>query len=195
MITLEEAEKKLAQIDLLPFSIPLLSWTPIIKAIFKTMPKRTWIFSGARARIGAVYRGVSVGRLADPKAGAKPYKIAPNSNHSARRALQAVGSALHTQQPTLCILADAALAQGEFYQALELSSRYQAPVIFVLIRYPIDQPGSPLVSQSTLSIQDLCTQNNIAYIHSQAEEHTIRAHVQHACQSLKPILIETKLEK
>lgn len=195
MITLEEAEKELAQLDQQPFSVPLLSWAPIVKAAFQAMPKRSWIFSGIRARIGAIYRGVSVGRLVDPRDGARPYKLAPASDHPARRALQAVGCALHTQQATLCILADAALAEGAFYQALDMAARFQAPVTFLLIRYPIDKPDAPLSPQSTLSIKDICTTNLISYIHAQADEQSISDAMLQACQSLKPTLIETLLEK
>ena len=159
------------------------------------MPKRSWVFSGTRARIGAVLRGSSVQRLADPLAGAKPYKIAPSSSHPARRCLQAIGTAIHTQNPTLCIIADAALAQGAFTQALDLAGTHNAPIIFLVIRFPLNKEGSPLVAQSNADLSSLCSSYHIAFTDVQPQEEAIKHHIELACQSHTPSLIQTILEK
>ena len=194
-MTLEAAEQELALLDVQDITIPLLSWKPIVQAAFSAMPKRCWIFPGSRARIGATLRGVSVQRLANPLDGAKPYKIAPSSRHPARRALHAVGAALHTQQPTLCILADAALAQGALTQALNLAGKTQAPVIFLVVRFPLDNVDSPLSKQLYADLSSLCQSYHIAFSDAPPNEASIKEHIETACQSHTPTLIQTILEK
>ena len=159
------------------------------------MPKRCWIFPGSRARVGATLRGASVQRLANPLDGAKPYKIAPSSHHPARRALHAVGAAIHTQQPTLCILADAALAQGEWTQALNLAGKTQAPVIFLVLRFPLENVDSPLSKQLYADLSSLCQSYRLAFLDAPPQEESIKKHIESACQSHTPTLIQIILEK
>ena len=194
-MTLEAAEKELALLDVQDFTIPLLSWKPVVQAAFSSMPKRCWIFPGSRARVGAILRGASVQRLADPLNGAKPYKIAPSSTHSARRALHAVGAAIHTQQPTLCILADAALAQGAWTQALNLAGKTQAPVIFLVLRFPLENVGSPLSKQLYADLSSICQSYRLTFMDAPPHEESIKKHIELACQSHTPTLIQTILEK
>jgi hypothetical protein len=194
MTSLEQAEQELIGLDPKPFYVPLGAWAPIVEGAFRAMSPRHWIFAGPRARIGATIRGAAPKRLVNPNSGAKPYKLAPSSDHPARRALQAVGSAMATKQPTLCILGDAALAHGQVAQALDLANQYQCPIIFLIIRFPITEKA-PICAQSKIHLSILAQANDIAYSSiSPTREHIEKA-ISEACQSLSPILIETTLEK
>jgi pyruvate dehydrogenase E1 component alpha subunit len=113
------------------------------------MSKGDWAFAGARGRIGAVLRGASPARLADSTAGARPYKLAPVSSAPGNRALHAVGAAIASGRPTLCLLGAASLASGAFHEALNVASLTGAPVIFVVMMQEItdDAPiGRQLVA-------------------------------------------------
>ena len=194
MTSLEQAEQELIALDPQPFYIPLGKWEPIVKGAFSGMSNRHWIFASPRARIGATIRGVSAQRILMPHDGARPYKLAPSSFHPARRALQAVGSALASKEPTLCILGDAALAHGEFAQALNLAGQQQSPVIFLVIRFPIDNTA-PISQQHISKISDVATVHKISYIYAEPTAESIENAVQSACKNLSPTLIETTLEK
>ena len=144
MKNLQQAQEILAEMQSDHFFIPLGSWEPIVAAAFSGMSKLDWIVPGARCFVGAVLRGANAQRLKDPRAGAKPYKIAPSSKHPAHRALHAVGIAMATNKPTLCILGSAAIANGSFYEALNLATLHQAPIIFLIIHqsFGTDAPVS-----------------------------------------------------
>lgn len=193
-MTLEQAENELIELNPQPFYIPLGAWAPIIEGAFEGMSSRHWIFAGPRGRIGATLRGAKPQRVLAPQDGAKPYKLAPSSHHPARRALHAVGSALATRQPTLCILGDAALASGEFHQALSISVQYQCPVIFLLIRYPLTD-DAPITKQYTTDTQSIASAVKMQYQHVSPQKNTIEEAVRQAAESSSPYLIETTLEK
>ena len=193
-MTLEQAESELIELEPQPFYVPLGSWSPIIEGAFSGMATRHWIFAGPRGRIGATLRGAKPRRVLEAQNGAKPYKLAPCSQHPARRALHAVGSSLSTNQPTLCILGDAALASGEFHQALTLSVQYQCPVIFLLIRHPLTD-DAPVTKQYTTDISSIASALGMPYQHVSPQKTSIENAVQHAAQSSSPYLIETTLEK
>ena len=193
-MTLEQAESALIELNPQPFYVPLGKWAPIVEGAFTGMSARHWIFAGPRSRIGATLRGAKPQRVLNPEDGAKPYKIAPSSHHPARRALHAVGSALATRQPTLCILGDAALASGEFHQALSVSVQYQCPTTFLVIRHPLTD-DAPVSKQYTTSIKSIAQSLGMQYQHVSAQKETIETAVQHAAESLLPYLIETTLEK
>ncbi|MAA79826.1 MAG: hypothetical protein CL916_11265 [Deltaproteobacteria bacterium] len=193
-MTLDQAENELIELNPQPFYIPLGKWAPIIEGAFSGMSTRHWIFAGPRGRIGATLRGAKPQRLLNAQDGAKPYKLAPCSHHPARRALHAVGSALSTQQPTLCILGDAALASGEFHQALSISTQYQCPIIFLLIRHPLTD-DAPVTDQYSTSTQSIASALGIQYQNVSPQKKTIENAVHQAAQSSSPYLIETTLEK
>lgn len=193
-MTLEQAEQELIEQKPFPFYVPLGSWLPIIEGAFEGMSARHWIFAGPRARIGATQRGAKPQRVLEAKNGAKPYKLAPCSDHPARRALHAVGSALSTQQPTLCIVGDAALACGELHQAFSLAVQHQCPIIFLVIRYPLTD-DAPVTKQYTTDLEQLTKALNIPYQHISPQKNTIEKAVQEASNALSPYLIETTLEK
>ena len=194
MEPLEQAEQELISLKPQPFYVPLGNWAPIVAGAFLGFSNRNWIFSSPRARVGGTLRGVSVQRLIKPSEGARPYKLAPSSFHPARRALQAVGSALVTQEPTLCILGDAALAHGEFFQALNLAGQQQCPVIFLLIRFPLDD-NAPIALQQIAPLSDVARAHKISYNYAEPTTEAIEAAVQAASNRLSPTLIETTLEK
>ena len=194
MTSLEQAEQELIALEPKPFYVPLGKWTPIIEGAFEAMAPRHWIFAGPRARVGATLRGASPKRVLSALSGAKPYKLAPSSDHPARRALHAVGSAIATKQPTLCILGDAALAHGHFSQALDLAHQHNCPIIFLIIRFPITAQA-PICQQSKIQLSVLAEANNIAYSSIFPKRKHVEKAISDGCQSLSPILIETTLEK
>ena len=149
--------------------------------------------TGFRARVGATLRGASVQRILNSLDGAKPYKIAPCSLHPARRALQAVGTAMGSTFPTLCILGDAAIAHGEFHQALDIANQWSCPIIFLLIRYPLTE-DAPLSAQSKTDVKMLAKANDINYFSSAPTKEEIFRVVAKASENLSPTLIETILE-
>lgn len=193
-MTLEQAEKELIDLKPHPFYVPLGRWLPIIEGAFSGMSARHWIFAGPRARIGATLRGAKPQRVLAAQDGAKPYKLAPSSDHPARRALHAVGSALRTKQPTLCILGDAALACGELHQALSLSAQHQCPIIFLIIRYPLTDEA-PIAKQYTTNLKQLTQALELSYQHVSPQKTNIERAVQEASLTLSPFIIETTLEK
>lgn len=115
-----------------PFPLPVGPLAPVVAGAFRAMSKGDWAFTGPRGRIGAVVRGCSPQRLVDPSAGARPYKLAPVSDAPGSRALHAVGAALATGRPTLCLLGAASVASGAFHEALNVGALTGAPAIFVL---------------------------------------------------------------
>ena len=110
------------------------------------------------------------------------------------RALHAVGSALATRQPTLCILGEAALASGEFHQALSVSVQYQCPVIFLLIRHPLTD-DAPVTKQYSTDTQSIASALKMQYQHVSPKKNTVEEAVRQAAESSSPYLIETTLEK
>lgn len=192
MKELQKAEETLAGMQKNNMFIPLGSWKPIVAGAFAGMAKQDWVVPGSRAYVAGVLRGANAQRLINPRAGAKPYKIAPSSHHPANRALHAVGIAMATKKPTLCILGSAAIANGSFYEALNIATLNQAPVIFLLIHQSLGtdapvsvQGANPLgvaqaFSVSTFEINDVDT-----------VEETVRT----AREQNKPTLILVHLER
>ena len=118
--TLLSADAELAGLGPTPFALPLGPLAPVIAGAFRGMSKGDWAFSGPRGRVGAVLRGCTPGRLVDAAAGARPYKLAPVSDAPGNRALHAVGAALASGRPTLCLLGAASVASGAFHEALNV---------------------------------------------------------------------------
>jgi TPP-dependent pyruvate/acetoin dehydrogenase alpha subunit len=147
--TLLAADTELAGLGPAPFPLPLGPLAPVVAGAFRAMSKGDWAFCGPRGRVGAVLRGCTPARLVDPKAGARPYKLAPTSDAPGNRALHAVGSAIATGRPTLCILGAASVASGAFHEALNVATITGAPVVFVVVMQEItdDAPiGRQLVA-------------------------------------------------
>lgn len=130
--TLLSADAELSQLGPKPFPLPLGPLAPVVAGAFRGMSKGDWAFSGPRGRVGAVLRGCSAARLVDPVAGARPYKLAPVSDAPGNRALHAVGAAVASGRPTLCLLGAASVASGAFHEALNVGALTGASVVFVV---------------------------------------------------------------
>lgn len=138
MSALLDAEARLNALDPKPYALPLGRLAPWVEAAFQGFGKRGWVLTSPRTRVGAVLRGCPVERLVDAAAGARPYRLAPSSGAPGSRALHAVGLALQTGEPVLCLLGLASAASGAFYEALNAASLTRAPVVFVLLRQRLD---------------------------------------------------------
>lgn len=125
--------------------ISLGSFAPILEACVLGMEKRDWILTGPRGQISALLRGASPQHLLANSNGSKNYKIAPSSQSSADRALHAVGLAISSKRPVLCVLGVSALGQGSFFEALNIVAQQSLPVLFVLIT--MDLSHAPLAKQ------------------------------------------------
>ena len=192
MKDLQQAQETLAEMQSDQFFVPLGSWEPIVTAAFSGMSKIDWIIPGSRCFVGAVLRGANVNRLKNPRAGAKPYKIAPSSKHPAHRALHGVGIAMATKKPTLCILGSAAIANGSFYEALNLATLHRAPIVFLVIHQslgadaPLSMQGeNPTGVAKAFGISTVEV-NDVAEV-----EQTVRS----ARDTLQPNLILVHLER
>lgn len=193
MIALEQAEQEIASLNPAPFYIPLGSWKPILHGVFEASSKRNWVYCGHRARLGGVLRGCKVERLLNPQNGARPFKIAPSSLHPAHRALHAVGSAIHTQTPTICFLGTAAVAQGSFYEALNLAALHKAPVLFLLVHHPLNG-DAPLSQQAPVQPHLLAKAFGISSFLIQATQEAVQEAVTQSLKSFKTTFIEITLE-
>ncbi len=129
---LAAAEADLAAAGALPFPLPLGDLAPAVAGAFGGMKKSEWAVVGPRERVGAVLRGCPVSRLVDPATGARPYKLAPASDAPGSRALHAVGLALGSGAPTLCMLGQASAASGALHEAFNTAMLTGAPVVFLL---------------------------------------------------------------
>ncbi len=122
-----------------PFPLPLGPTAPVVAGAFRGMANGDWVFSGPRGRIGAALRGCAPSRIAEAYAGARPYKLAPSSAAPGNRALHAIGAALATQKPVLCLLGLASAASGAFHEALNVGALTGAPVVFVVVQQHITE--------------------------------------------------------
>lgn len=154
MSALAEAEARLAELGRAPFPLPLGRMAPAVEAVFTGFGRTGWVVAGPRERVGAVLRGCPVERLTDATVGARPYKLAPVSRAPGNRALHAVGLALATREPVLCLLGLASAANGAVHEALNTAALTGAPVIFVLLSERIgpDAPVGPQLAGSAAAI-------------------------------------------
>jgi TPP-dependent pyruvate/acetoin dehydrogenase alpha subunit len=153
---LQDAEARLAELCPTPFVLPLGPLAPIVQGAFSGMNKADWIVTGMRERVGAVLRGCAPERLVNGAAGAKPYKLAPTSEAPGTRALHAVGLAMASGEPVLCMLGLASAASGDVYEALNTAVLLGAPVIFLVTVHPLtdDAPVSPQLATTPARIAE-----------------------------------------
>lgn len=118
---------------------------PLVRAALAALPAGCWWVPGHREWPLATLRGVPEARLADPSAGAAPYKVAPVSDAPALRALYAVGLAAASGRPVVVHLGDGALADGAFAEAMNLAVTLAAPALFVIATR--DLSGAPVPVQ------------------------------------------------
>ena len=146
LTTLAQAEAALHALGPLPFPLPLGDHAPAVAGAFLGMSRGDWAVVGPRERVGAALRGCPMERLVDPGEGARPYKIAPTAGPVGARALHAVGLALASGGPTLCVLGAASSANGSFYEGLNAAALTGANVLFVVLDRRIPA-GAPIGAQ------------------------------------------------
>lgn len=122
-----------------PYAFPLAASGARAAGAIAGMPMRSWVFTGARMRAAGLLRGCSPKQLAQSDGAVRSSKIAASTTDPADRALHAVGAALSSKSPVLCLLGKTALANGGFYEALNTASLTAATVIFAIIDTDISQ--------------------------------------------------------
>jgi Dehydrogenase E1 component len=193
LVQLAEADAALQALDPLPYSLPLGRLAPLVAGAFLGMKRSDWAVVGPRERIGAVMRGCGVDRLVDPAKGARPYKLAPSTAAPGNRALHAVGLALASGEPVLCILGLASAASGATHEALNAAALTGAPVIFVVGVHPIGD-DAPVGRQLAASPAALAAAFGLASVVVANTSAAVSAAVADARATGKPALIEVNLE-
>lgn len=129
-----------------PFHLPVGGLGAVVEGAIAGLGRGDWWVPGLRERVGATLRDVPLGKLVDPRHGARQYKVAP-AEPSANRALYAVGIALATpDRTTLVHVGTASTADGAFHEALNVAALRQANVIFLVAVDPLGE-GAPLPRQ------------------------------------------------
>ena len=190
---LKTAETELAALCPPTAAIPLGPLTPVVEGGFMGMNKTDWVVCGSRERIGAVLRGAKPARLVDPHAGARPYKVAPVSDAPGSRALHAVGLALGSGAPVLCILGSASAASGSFAEALNTAALSGARVVFLLATTPIED-DAPVGRQLAGNPIDLAKAHGLSAVSVAAKTKDIKAAVANARKGVGPALVHVQLE-
>ena len=190
---LKTAETELAALCPPTAAIPLGPLTPVVEGGFMGMNKTDWVVCGSRERIGAVLRGAKPARLVDPHAGARPYKVAPVSDAPGSRALHAVGLALGSGAPVLCILGSASAASGSFAEALNTAALSGARVVFLLATTPIED-DAPVGRQLAGDPIDLAKAHGLSAVSVAAKTKDIKAAVANARKGVGPALVHVQLE-
>lgn len=159
--TLREAEATLAEREVTPFVLPLGDAAPVVAGALEGLSRGDWWVPGFRERAGAVLRQVPIARLDHSHRGAKPYKVAPTFSSGALRALYAVGLAAAEKGAVLVHLGTGNMAEGAFYEALNLAALQGRRVIFLLTTRSLE--GAPVPTQSATSAEALARSLNIGY--------------------------------
>ena len=120
---------------------------PFMESAVLAMQKRDWISVGLRGQVIACLRGASTSNIGN---GSSNYKIAPSIGTPAARALQSIGLAKSSNRPVLCLMGNAAIGDGQLFEALNLASIQNAPVIFVVLER--DTSRMPLAQSTAVSI-------------------------------------------
>jgi TPP-dependent pyruvate/acetoin dehydrogenase alpha subunit len=173
--------------------ISLGGFAPILESCVLGMEKRDWILTGPRGRISSLLRGASFQHLLDNPNGSKNYKTAPSSKSSADRALHAVGLAISSKRPVLCVLGVSALGQGSFFEALNIVAQQSLPVLFVLVTMDLSQ--APLAKQLSCSPLSLAKNFGIETKSIAANPDKIKKLITYYRTQNKPVCIEIQLEK
>ena len=190
---LKHAEATLAELCTPTHAIPLGPMAPVVEGGFGGMNKSDWIVCGSRERIGSVLRGAKPERLVNGNAGARPYKVAPVSDAPGNRALHAVGLALGSGSPVLCMLGSASAASGAFHEALNAAAITQAPVIFLLATTPITD-DAPVGQQIAGNPTQIAEAHGLTATETKSTAKAIKSAVAKARKAAKPTLIHVQLE-
>ena len=153
-MTLVEIEKEIFETNpdyLSDFGgVGLGKLAPFIESAVLAMQKRDWISVGLRGQSVACLRGASPANISN---GSSNYKIAPSIGSPAARALQSIGLAVSSGRPVLCLIGNAALGDGQLFEALNLAVLQAASVIFVALER--DTSAMPIAQSTTVSIDIL----------------------------------------
>ena len=120
---------------------------PFVESAVLAMQKRDWVSVGPRGQSVACLRGASTTNISN---GSGNYKIAPSIGTPAARALQSIGLAKSSDRPVLCLMGNAALGDGQLFEALNLAAIQNSPVIFVVLER--DTSKMPLAQSTAVSI-------------------------------------------
>jgi hypothetical protein len=126
---------------------------PFMESAVLAMQKRDWVSVGHRGQSVACLRGASPLNIDN---GSSNYKIAPSIGAPAARALQSIGLAKSSGRPVLCLMGNAALSDGQLFEALNLAVLQSTPVIFVVLERNISNMP---IAQSTAVTIDLIAQS------------------------------------
>ena len=150
-MTLAEIEKNSLRPILVTYPICRAGkLAPFIESAVLAMQKRDWVSVGLRGQSVACLRGASTSSISN---GSSNYKIAPSIGTPAARALQSIGLAVSSGRPVLCLLGNAALGDGQLFEALNLAILQDASVIFVVLER--DTSTMPLAQSTAVSIDIL----------------------------------------
>ena len=189
MSALLEADAALNALGPTPFSLPLGPLAPVVEGAMLGFGRKGWVVTGPRERVGVVLRGCPVERLVDGLAGARPYRLAPCSVAPGDRALHAVGLAMVSGEPVLCLLGLASAASGAFHEALNLASLHGAPVIFVVATLALG-PDAPVGAQLAGSPAAIASAHGLGAVRVTGSSEAVQAAVAEARAAGGPRLIE-----
>ena len=193
MTSFLELERQYLALSPKPYAVPLGKMRPILEACTLGMSKRDWLVTGPRSKAVALLRGCSPERLIDVREGVQSYKIASSSLSPANRALHAVGLAMSSQRPTLCFLGMASVANGSYYEALNIASLCNAPVLFVLIVR--DMSNIPMSRQFAGSPTEVAKALGLQTKQASGSDPELQQVVAALRESQKPTLLEIQMEK
>ena len=123
------------------------SLAPFLENAVLAMQKRDWISVGLRGQAVACLRGASLNNIGN---GSSNYKIAPSIGSPGARALQSVGLAKSSGRPVLCLVGNAALGDGQLFEAFNVAVIQNVPVIFVILER--DSSKMPLAQSTAVPI-------------------------------------------
>lgn len=123
---------------------------PFMESAVLAMQKRDWISVGLRGQSVACLRGSSTSNIGN---GSGSYKVAPSIGTPAARALQSIGLAIASGRPVLCLMGNAALGDGQLFEALNVAVLQGTPVIFAVLER--NTSNMPLAQSAAVSIDVL----------------------------------------
>lgn len=187
-----QADSELARLSPAPYHLPIGPRAPVVAGAVSGMANGDWLFLGARDRVGVVLRGCTVSRLEDPAAGARPYKLAPTTDAPGARALHAIGAALASSRPALCVVGNASIASGAWHEALNTAAVSGAPVVFVIVRHAIGA-DAPVATQLAACPVAIAKAFGLTAVEAEATEDAVRQAVSAARTSGAPAVVSVTL--
>ena len=141
-----------------PAEAPLGVLAPAVLGVLSSLGAEDWWCPGLRERVGAVLRGVELGAVLDPRAGAPEARVAPTT--ASTRPLFAVGIALASPGAQVAVhLGMAHLGDGALHEALSLASLQRARVRFLVHVHALED--APVPVQGAASAMDLAAAHGV----------------------------------